>query len=124
MPDCNKNHAVNAIVGAAFGAAGQRCMALSTLVTLPETKHWVADLIESAKSLKVDGGFESEVDLGPVISPESKTRIEALIAGAEAEGATVVLDGRGYTPSKYPNGNWVRLLPLISLFTFTDIEPL
>lgn len=99
-------------------------MALSTLVTLPETKHWVADLIESAKSLKVDGGFESEVDLGPVISPESKTRIEALIAGAEAEGATVVLDGRGYTPSKYPNGNWVRLLPLISLFTFTDIEPL
>lgn len=107
LPDCNKNHALNAIVGAAFGAAGQRCMALSTLVMVGESKEWLPELAERAKQLKVDGGFEAGADLGPVISPQSKERIEALIASAEEEGATILLDGRGYKPEKYPNGNWV-----------------
>ncbi len=60
-----------------------------------------------AAKLKVDGGFEPGADLGPVISPQSKQRIEALIASAEAEGATILLDGRGFVPPKYPHGNWV-----------------
>ena len=107
LPDANKQHALNSIVGAAFGAAGQRCMALSTLVMVGETKEWLNELAESAKSLKVNGGFEEGADLGPVISPQSKERIEALIASAEEEGATILLDGRGYKPEKYPNGNWV-----------------
>jgi malonate-semialdehyde dehydrogenase (acetylating)/methylmalonate-semialdehyde dehydrogenase len=107
LPDCNKNHALNAIAGAAFGAAGQRCMALSTLVMIGETKDWVPEIAERAKSIVMDGGFEEGADLGPVISPESKKRIEDLIASAEEEGATILLDGRGQKPSKYPNGNWV-----------------
>jgi malonate-semialdehyde dehydrogenase (acetylating)/methylmalonate-semialdehyde dehydrogenase len=107
LPDANKQHALNSIVGAAFGAAGQRCMALSTLVMVGETKEWLNELAESAKSLKVNGGFEEGADLGPVISPQSKERIEHLIASAEEEGATILLDGRGYKPEKYPNGNWV-----------------
>ncbi|PSS03662.1 methylmalonate-semialdehyde dehydrogenase [Coniella lustricola] len=107
LPDCNKNQFLNAVVGAAFGAAGQRCMALSTLVMVGETKEWLPELAERAKALSVNGGFEEGADLGPVISPESKERIEALIASAEAEGATVLLDGRGFKPAKYPNGNWV-----------------
>jgi malonate-semialdehyde dehydrogenase (acetylating)/methylmalonate-semialdehyde dehydrogenase len=107
LPDCNKNHALNAIAGAAFGAAGQRCMALSTLVMIGETKDWVPEIAERAKALKMDGGFEEGADLGPVISPHSKKRIEDLIASAEAEGATILLDGRGQKPAKYPNGNWV-----------------
>lgn len=107
VPDCNKNHALNAIVGAAFGAAGQRCMALSTLVMIGETKEWLPEIALRAKQLKVDGGFEEGADLGPVISPQSKERIENLIASAEAEGATILLDGRGYKPERYPNGNWV-----------------
>lgn len=107
LPDANKQHALNSIVGAAFGAAGQRCMALSTLVMVGETKEWLPELAESAKALKVNGGFEEGADLGPVISPQSKERIEALIASAEEEGATILLDGRGYKPDKYPNGNWV-----------------
>ncbi|KAF3388967.1 Methylmalonate-semialdehyde dehydrogenase [acylating] [Penicillium rolfsii] len=107
LPDCNKNHALNAIVGAAFGAAGQRCMALSTAVMVGETKEWLPEIAERAKALKVDGGFEEGADLGPVISPESKKRIEDLIASAEAEGATILLDGRNYKPAKYPNGNFV-----------------
>lgn len=107
MPECNKNQALNAIAGAAFGAAGQRCMALSTLVTVGESKDWIPDLVERAKALSVNGGFEEGADLGPVISPESKARIESLIASAEEEGATVLLDGRGYAPQGYPNGNFV-----------------
>ncbi|OAL70611.1 methylmalonate-semialdehyde dehydrogenase [Trichophyton violaceum] len=107
LPDANKNHALNAIAGAAFGAAGQRCMALSTLVMIGETKEWLPEIAERARALKVDGGFEEGADLGPVISPESKKRIEDIIATAEKEGATILLDGRGYKPEKYPNGNWV-----------------
>ncbi|KAI0903593.1 Aldehyde/histidinol dehydrogenase [Ustulina deusta] len=107
LPDCNKNQFINAVVGAAFGAAGQRCMALSTLVMVGETKEWLPELAESARKLKVNGGFEDGADLGPVISPQSKQRIESLIASAEKEGATILLDGRGFKPEKYPNGNWI-----------------
>ncbi|KAH8427958.1 CoA-acylating methylmalonate-semialdehyde dehydrogenase [Aspergillus melleus] len=107
LPDCNKNQTLNAIVGAAFGAAGQRCMALSTVVMVDETKDWLPEMAERAKALNVNGGFEEGADLGPVISPESKKRIEDLIASAEEEGATILLDGRGYKPKNYPNGNFV-----------------
>ena len=57
----------------------------------------------------MDGGFEEGSELGPVISPHSKDRIEKLIASAEKEGASILLDGRGQKPrsGKYPNGNWV-----------------
>ncbi|KAK4941169.1 aldehyde dehydrogenase (NADP(+)) ald6 [Elasticomyces elasticus] len=107
LPDCNKNHALNAITGAAFGAAGQRCMALSTLVMIGETKDWVPEIAERAKNLVMNGGFEEGADLGPLISPQSKERVEALIKSAEDEGATILLDGRGQKPEKYPNGNWI-----------------
>ena len=119
LPDCNKNHALNAIAGAAFGAAGQRCMALSTLVLVGDTKDWMPELAERAKNLTLNGGFEEGADLGPLISPQSKKRVEDLIQSAQDEGATILLDGRGMKPSKpeYANGNWVRLptplLPLI-----------
>ena len=107
LPDCNKNHALNAIAGAAFGAAGQRCMALSTIVCVGETKEWVSELADRAKALNVNGGFEEGADLGPVISPQAKQRIEELITSAEKEGADIMLDGRGFKPEKYPNGNFV-----------------
>ncbi|KAI5459345.1 Aldehyde/histidinol dehydrogenase [Mariannaea sp. PMI_226] len=119
LPDANKNTFIKSVVGAAFGAAGQRCMALSTLVLVGETKEWLSDLVESAKQLNVNGGFEKEADLGPVISPQSKSRIESLIASAEEEGAHVLLDGRGFKPANpaYANGNWVG--PTI----ITDVTP-
>lgn len=107
LPDCNKNHALNSIAGAAFGAAGQRCMALSALVMVGETESWLPDIADRAKKLNVNGGFEEGADLGPLISPQSKERIESIIASAEEEGATLLLDGRGYKPEKYPNGNWL-----------------
>ena len=107
LPDCNKNHALNSIAGAAFGAAGQRCMALSALVMIGGTKDWLPEVAERAKKLNVNGGFEDGADLGPLISPQAKERIESIITSAEEEGATILLDGRGYKPEKYPNGNWI-----------------
>lgn len=117
VPDCNKNHALNAIAGAAYGAAGQRCMALSTLVMIGKTETWLPEIAERAKKLNVNGGFEKGADLGPLISPQSKERIEKLIASAEEEGATILLDGRGYKPEKYPNGNWVSLPSYLTILT-------
>lgn len=107
LPDCDKNHFLNSVIGAAFGAAGQRCMALSTLVTVGETTEWLPELVGMAKRLNMNGGFEEGSELGPVITPQSKKRIENLIQSAVDEGAKILLDGRGCAPSKYPDGNWV-----------------
>ncbi|CAG9977320.1 unnamed protein product [Clonostachys byssicola] len=109
LPDSDKAQALNAIAGAAFGAAGQRCMALSVLLLQGEATTWLPDLVEIAKKLSVNGGFEAGAELGPVISPQSKARIEELIASAEKEGATILLDGRGFKPQgeQFANGNWV-----------------
>ncbi|KAH7024351.1 Aldehyde/histidinol dehydrogenase [Microdochium trichocladiopsis] len=107
LPDADKNLALNSIAGAAFGAAGQRCMALSALVTVCGTEEWLDGLVDRAKNLQMNGGFEPGADLGPLVSPESQKRVEDLIASAEQEGATILLDGRGQRPSKYPNGNFV-----------------
>lgn len=82
-------------------------MALSALVTLGGTDEWLPALVDRAKKLQINGGFEPEADLGPLVSPESLKRVEDLIASAEAEGATILLDGRGQKPAKYPNGNFV-----------------
>jgi malonate-semialdehyde dehydrogenase (acetylating)/methylmalonate-semialdehyde dehydrogenase len=109
LPDCNKTETLNAIVGAAFGAAGQRCMALSTVVLVGEAETWLPELVFRARNLKVSGGFEPDADIGPVISPQSRSRIEDIIQSAHDEGARVLLDGRGYRPAKYPAGNWVSL---------------
>ncbi|KAG0133256.1 Aldehyde/histidinol dehydrogenase [Tuber indicum] len=107
MPDANRNATVNALVGAAFGAAGQRCMALSAIVLVGEAQEWLSDVVEQAKRLKVNAGFEEGADLGPVISKHSKERIENLVQSAVDDGATLLLDGRGYKPEKYPNGNFI-----------------
>lgn len=107
LPDANKNFAINSIVGAAFGAAGQRCMALSALVTVGEAKEWVNEIASLASNLKVSGGFVEGTDVGPVISPQSKQRIIEIIDDAEKAGATILLDGRNYTNAEFPNGNFV-----------------
>ena len=94
MPDANKESTLNALVGAAFGAAGQRCMALSTAVMVGEAQEWVTEIAERAAKLRVSAGHEASSDVPPVISPEAKARINSLIGSAEKEGATILLDGR------------------------------
>ncbi|RXG55376.1 Methylmalonate-semialdehyde dehydrogenase [acylating], mitochondrial [Armadillidium vulgare] len=107
MPDANKESTLTQLVGAAFGAAGQRCMALSTAVFVGEAKDWIPELVERAKKLKVNAGHVPNTDLGPVISPEAKNRISELVESGIKEGAKCVLDGRSITVPGYENGNFV-----------------
>ncbi|ORX66733.1 hypothetical protein DL89DRAFT_324698 [Linderina pennispora] len=107
MPDANKEHALNAISGAAFGAAGQRCMALSVAVFVGETAEWIPEIAERARQLSVNGGFEKGADIGPMITPAAQQRAEGLIQSAVDDGASVVLDGRGVKVAGYPKGNFL-----------------
>ncbi|NLB13023.1 MAG: CoA-acylating methylmalonate-semialdehyde dehydrogenase, partial [Gammaproteobacteria bacterium] len=107
LPDANKEQTLNAMAGAAFGAAGQRCMAASTAVLVGEARSWIPDLVAKAKTLKVNAGTEPGTDIGPVISCAARERIEALIASGVEQGATLELDGRNPQVPGFEQGNFV-----------------
>ncbi|MBV7410000.1 CoA-acylating methylmalonate-semialdehyde dehydrogenase [Maritimibacter sp. DP1N21-5] len=110
MPDADLDKAADALVGAGFGAAGERCMAIS--VAVPVGKDTADKLIEKltprVEALKV-GPYTSDqdVDYGPVITEQAKTRIEGLISSGVDQGATLVTDGRGFKLQGYENGYYV-----------------
>ncbi|MBA5745421.1 aldehyde dehydrogenase family protein, partial [Escherichia coli] len=70
---------INALVGAGFGAAGQRCMATSVAVLVGKARDWLPDLVAKAKALKVNAGAEAGTDVGPVVSKTAKERILSLV---------------------------------------------
>ena len=107
LPDANKEQTLNNLVGAAFGAAGQRCMAASTVVFVGDSKDWIADLVSRSKTLKLNAGAEAGTDVGPVISCAAVERISSLIERGIAEGAKLELDGRKPLVPGYEQGNFV-----------------
>src|SRR6202453_2479736 len=107
MPDANKEHALNALVGATFGAAGQRCMATSVTVLVGEAQKWIPDIVAKAKGLKVNAGVEKGADLGPVISKNAKHRILDLVEEGAREGAKLELDGRAIQVAGFEKGNFI-----------------
>ena len=107
MPDANKEQTLNAIAGAAFGAAGQRCMALSVVVLVGEAQQWVPELVAKAKTLKIGAGTEKGVDVGPLVSCAAYDRVNGLIERGVADGATLDLDGRKPSVPGYEKGNFV-----------------
>src|SRR5688572_19408231 len=107
MPDANKEQSLNALVGAGFGAAGQRCMATSVAVLVGEAGKWIPDIVAKAKTLKVNAGTEKGADLGPVISKQAKQRIEGFIEKGVKEGAKLELDGRNPRIANYEKGNFI-----------------
>jgi malonate-semialdehyde dehydrogenase (acetylating)/methylmalonate-semialdehyde dehydrogenase len=94
LPDAHKEQTLNALVGAAFGAAGQRCMAVSVAVLVGAARKWIPQIVEKARGLTMGSGTASGTDVGPVISCAAKERVESLIARGVDEGATLELDGR------------------------------
>ena len=107
MPDANKEQSLNSLVGAGFGAAGQRCMAVSVAVLVGAARQWVPDIVAKAKTLKLAAGTEKGADLGPLISKQAKERVEGLIEQGVKEGARLELDGRGARIAGYEQGNFV-----------------
>jgi len=109
LPDADMHMATQIIGDSAFGCAGQRCLAVSVAVTVGEAQKTFRDSIsEAASKLKVGNGLEDGVQMGPVITKQSKSRIEGLIAAGEKEGAKVVVDGRGAKIAKGEAGNFVK----------------
>lgn len=108
MPDADLDTTTRIVGDSAFGCAGQRCLAVSTVVTVGEAHDPFLDaIVGSAGSLRVGPGLGEGIQMGPVITPDSRSRIEGAIARGAAEGAEAVLDGRGIRVDGYPNGNFV-----------------
>jgi malonate-semialdehyde dehydrogenase (acetylating)/methylmalonate-semialdehyde dehydrogenase len=109
LPDADMQMATQIISDSAFGCAGQRCLAVSVAVTVGEAQKTFRDSItEAASHLKVGNGLDEGVQMGPVITRESKARIETLIGTGVKEGAKVLLDGRNAQVPRYDSGNFVK----------------
>lgn len=109
MPDADIDQAVDAAVGAAFGSAGERCMAVSVAVAVGDeaANSFVEKMAPRVRGLKIGPYTDSAAEMGPVITKESKEKIERYISEGEADGAEVVVDGRGISLQGYENGFFV-----------------
>ena len=107
LPDADKEHALNALVGACFGASAQRCMAIHTVVLVGEARAWLPDFVEKAKALKVGLGTDKNTDMGPLIRPAAKDRVVGYIEKGISQGAKLELDGRATVVAGYERGNFL-----------------
>lgn len=108
LPDASVDSTADALIGAAYGSAGQRCMAVSVVVAVGDiADRLVATLAERVRRLKVGPGFHDDVDMGPVISSAQLGRIKQYISSGVADGATLVVDGRTVTVAGHENGYFV-----------------
>jgi malonate-semialdehyde dehydrogenase (acetylating)/methylmalonate-semialdehyde dehydrogenase len=109
LPDADMSMATQIISDSAFGCAGQRCLAVSVAVTIGEAQKTFRDAIaDSASRLRVGNGLDEGVQMGPVITQQSKQRIESLIALGEKQGAKVLVDGRNPRIPHHERGNFVK----------------
>jgi malonate-semialdehyde dehydrogenase (acetylating) / methylmalonate-semialdehyde dehydrogenase len=127
LPDADMELATQIISDSAFGCAGQRCLAVSVAVTVGEAQRTFRDSIaKTAAAIHVGNGLDTGVQMGPVITRESKQRIESLISQGANEGAKPILDGRNTKVPNHENGNFVRPtlldnLPASSELAHTEI---
>ncbi|MDR6528339.1 MULTISPECIES: CoA-acylating methylmalonate-semialdehyde dehydrogenase [Chryseobacterium] len=107
MPDADIDMTTKIITDSVYGCAGQRCLAASLVITVGDDKKIKDALVEAAKSRKVGYGLEDGIEMGPVISQESKTRIQGLIQKGIAEGANFLVDGTQKNVSGFDRGNFL-----------------
>ncbi|MBA2657411.1 MAG: CoA-acylating methylmalonate-semialdehyde dehydrogenase [Tatlockia sp.] len=109
MPDADLDQAANAIVGAAFGSAGERCMAISALVAVgqPTADSLLEKLRPLIKAIRIDAGDIVGSDMGPLISSAHRQRVIAAVDQGVEEGAKLVIDGRQFKHAKHPQGYFV-----------------
>ncbi|WAL62118.1 CoA-acylating methylmalonate-semialdehyde dehydrogenase [Thermocoleostomius sinensis] len=109
LPDADMEMTTRITADSAFGCAGQRCLAASLAITVGEAKQTYTEAIAEAAANRVVGyGLETGVQMGPVITPQSRQRIEQIIAQGAKEGATVLVDGRSPCIAGYERGNFIR----------------
>lgn len=109
LPDADIDATRQVLSDSAFGCAGQRCLAASLVFTVGEARRPLTEALADAASSRVVGyGLDEGVETGPVIRPESKSRIEGLVEAGIREGAKAVVDGRNARIKNYEKGNFVR----------------
>src|SRR3984893_7272665 len=127
LPDADMELAKQIISDSAFGCAGQRCLAVSVAVTVGEAQKTFRDAIaQAASAIRVGNGLENGVQMGPVITRESKQRIESLISTGVSEGAKPIVDGRNTKIANHEAGNFLKPtvldgLPSSSQLAHTEI---
>jgi malonate-semialdehyde dehydrogenase (acetylating)/methylmalonate-semialdehyde dehydrogenase len=108
LPDADLETTTRIVSDSAFGCAGQRCLAVSVAVTVGDARsEFPQEIAKIASSIRVGNGLDQDIQMGPVISPESKKRIEGLIATGVNDGAKVLLDGRSGNGTP-PSGNFLK----------------
>ncbi|WP_127558064.1 CoA-acylating methylmalonate-semialdehyde dehydrogenase [Saccharospirillum alexandrii] len=108
MPDADINGAVSALTGAAYGSAGERCMAISVAVAVGDIADELVDkLAEKARTLKIGNGAEKGLDMGPLVTREHLAKVTGYVDAGVKEGATLVVDGRGHTVAGHESGYFI-----------------
>ena len=109
LPDADLDNAVSALMGAAYGSCGERCMAISVAVAVGDdtAEALVEKLTKEIAKLKVGDGMDNTNDMGPLVTRALKEKVEGYIAKGVAEGAELVVDGRGLTVPGFENGNYL-----------------
>lgn len=108
LPDADLEFASEHLVSAAFGSAGERCMAISAAVAVGDSGDRLLDIIErKASEVQVGPGDDPASDMGPVVTPQARDRIVNMIGTGETQGATVAVDGRGHSIPGYEDGFFV-----------------
>ncbi|MGA8137040.1 MAG: CoA-acylating methylmalonate-semialdehyde dehydrogenase [Pseudomonas gingeri] len=97
MPDADLDQAADALIGAAYGSAGERCMAISIAVAVGEVgDELIARLLPRIDQLKIGNGMQGDSDMGPLVTAEHKAKVEGFISEGVAQGARLIVDGRGF----------------------------
>ena len=105
MPDADLEQAVDALIGAGYGSAGERCMAISVAVLVGDVGAKIVPMLaERARALKINNGMELDAEMGPIVTREALARIEGYIDVGVAEGAELVVDGRGVKVPGHEDG--------------------
>jgi malonate-semialdehyde dehydrogenase (acetylating)/methylmalonate-semialdehyde dehydrogenase len=119
MPDADMNQAVDALIGAGYGSAGERCMAISVAVPVGKKAAdlLVEKLIPRVEGLKIGPSTDDKADYGPMVTKELLNKVRGYIDSGVKEGAKLVVDGRGFKLQGYENGNF------IGGCLFDDVKP-
>ena len=108
MPDADLDQTVDALIGAAYGSAGERCMAISVAVLVGDVADKIVPrLAERAKALKIRNGMELDAEMGPIVTRQALDRICGYIDDGVQSGARLVVDGRGHKVAGHDNGFWL-----------------
>lgn len=105
MPDADLDQVADALIGAGYGSAGERCMAISVAVTVGDIADNLIDkLKEKVKTIVIDQGLNEKADMGPLVTPQHFAKVNSYVDLGVAEGATLVIDGRGYSQKGFEAG--------------------